>query len=185
MCAADVSHRNRVAWLVVHTDRIGKRRPGVRRVNVVQIAVRGVAGKVDEMQRPLLVERHLGLDAAVWNAQQRHLSLCARRLCRAAAHHHRSTQDSAHERDECRITFASSHRAHDKALAASVSPRFVDANLGLLGAAMRHREIQAILFRDEQRRPRTGGGRHMGHATEAVAVLLLKDVDEAFAAADV
>ena len=50
---------------------------------------------------------------------------------------------------------------------------------------MRHREIQAILFRDEQRCPRTGGGRHMRHATEAVAVLLLKDVDEALAAADV
>src|SRR5262245_21044359 len=50
---------------------------------------------------------------------------------------------------------------------------------------MRHGEIQAILLGNEERLPRAGRRRYVGHAREAVCVLILKHVDEAFAAAHI
>src|SRR3954451_1593814 len=67
----------------------------------------------------------------------------------------------------------------------SRSASFVDADFGLLTAAVRNGEIQPRLLSDKQRRARTGGCRDVRDTRKAAGVLFLKDVDEPFAAADV
>jgi hypothetical protein len=63
--------------------------------------------------------------------------------------------------------------------------RFVDTNLGPLITTMRHRQIQAALLLDEQRRARARGRRDVRDPRERVTTFVLKDVDVAVTAADV
>src|SRR5438105_784933 len=65
------------------------------------------------------------------------------------------------------------------------SPCLVDSNLRLLCASMRHREIEAVLFWDEQRRAGSSRGRDVRDSSEAIGILFLKHVKVAFSAADV
>src|SRR5436309_3119257 len=61
----------------------------------------------------------------------------------------------------------------------------VDANFGFLISPVWNGNVQARLFSDEQRRPGTGGRRHVRDASKPASILLLKDVEVAFATADI
>src|SRR5438128_9822519 len=62
---------------------------------------------------------------------------------------------------------------------------FENANFGLLCTSMRHREIEAALCWDKQRRAGSRGCRDVRETNEAIGILFLKHVDVAVAAADV
>src|SRR6185436_6498190 len=72
-----------------------------------------------------------------------------------------------------------------RGIARPSSMHVVDANLGPLVAAMRHREVKTSLLRHEQRRASPGSRGNVDDPREPVAALILDDVDEPVAAADV
>src|SRR3954468_8809281 len=61
------------------------------------------------------------------------------------------------------------------------SAGFVDANFGALRSAMGDREIQPVLIRDVQRRPRPGGSRDARNARQCSGLTRVERVDEPFA----
>src|SRR5437773_2632959 len=63
--------------------------------------------------------------------------------------------------------------------------RLVHPDFCLLRAAIRHGKVQPALFADEQRCSRTGGRHDESQAAEAVRVLTVQHVEEAFTPADV
>src|SRR6476661_9700301 len=63
--------------------------------------------------------------------------------------------------------------------------RLEDANFRFLAPAVRHREVQATLIGDEQRRPGARRGRDVCEPPESVRAFVLDNIEVAVAAGDV
>ena len=59
--AAHGARRNRASRLMIHLERRRKRRSAIGRADVEDIAVRGIASKVDQVNRSVIVDGGLRL----------------------------------------------------------------------------------------------------------------------------